>query len=356
VDVEAAMGSAVLGRMDTEIPLSAEESRQLGINLHFVTHIFPQQAQSKAVDLLKNILPKKAHPTADEQKLLRRYNTPKGGISSYFGSAEEVNVKSMTFIELSKIVAYGDVAYGKGVRCPRDGQPDCSIVDAVYPRGCSQKATLFLSWVWGYTLATALSAVNNYSDNHNIKGSECFIWWCFFQNNQFRMLGDSGQKQTFATLCSVFGTQLQEVGQMVCMLDHIEESRYSKRLWCLFEVYVAATSGIPMDVMLPVESTDEVDHLMLNGGLRTLKAAIEVDAEKATASFPEDQEGIRSLIEDMEGGYDTLNMIVRRSLGNSMMLEISKAIGISSPPRTPASMASRSFKTKSMKSMIAIDC
>jgi hypothetical protein len=312
----------------TPIRPDAKESRELGINLRFVIDVFPQEAQEKAEQLVKELLPKKTQLSADEQQLLHRYSTPKGWTSAIWLNQHELKVEDMTFIELSKIVAYGDVAYGKGLQCPRDGMPNCSIVDAVYPKGYSQKATLFLSWVWGYKFATALSALKNYSATHeDMRVEECFIWWCFFQNNQWRMLGDSGEKQSFDSLRAVFGTQLRNVGRMVSMLDQIEDSRYSKRLWCLFEVHVATEAEIPMEVMLPYEAEGEMEALIARGGFKKVKAAVQVDSEKATASVPEDQEGIRALIETMDGSYDTLNLVVRDSLKKSLHKQFIQALG-----------------------------
>jgi hypothetical protein len=44
--------------------------------------------------------------------------------------------------------------------CPRDGQPDCSIVDALQAQSKSAKATWFLSWVWGYKFSTVYKALD----------------------------------------------------------------------------------------------------------------------------------------------------------------------------------------------------
>jgi hypothetical protein len=298
------------------------ESRELGISLQFVADIFPDEAQEKTRRLVNDVLPGKANRSVEEEELLVKY----GGKSFWSMFKNTIDVKHMDFIDLSKITAYGDVAYGKGVRCPRDGLPDCSIVDAVYSKGFSQKATIFLSWVWGYKLAMAISALKNYCATHpTIKREECFIWWCFFQNNQFRMLG-SDEKQSFDSLREIFGTQLRHVGRMVCMMDRVADSSYADRLWCLFEVYVATEGKIPTEVMLPEEATKEVESLIASGGFGKVKAAIKVEAENAKASFAEDETGIKTLIERMPGSYATVNERVRKSLRRSVLVEFAKAL------------------------------
>ena len=49
-------------------------------------------------------------------------------------------------------MACSEDAVGKDKVCPRDGQPDCSIVDAFWYRrdGSAGAANQFLSWAWGY--------------------------------------------------------------------------------------------------------------------------------------------------------------------------------------------------------------
>jgi hypothetical protein len=309
--------------------MSAEESRQLGINLYFVTHILPYEAQRKAEMLVNEILPKKTQLTKCEAELFKQYGkktTLFAQAATSLWSEEKINVHDMTFIELSKIIAYGENAYGKGLVCPRDGMVDCSIVDAVHSSGHSQKATLFLSWVWGYKFSRALSALRNYHATHpEIRGESCFIWWCFFQNNQYRMLG-SGEPQSFDSLRSVFSTQLRNVGNMCCMLDRTYDSTYVQRLWCLFEVYVAAEEEIPIEVMLPESSIMDMEKAIKTGGFKGLKANLVVEAEKATATYEADEQGIKALIQEMPGGYSTLNEIVSKSLKQSVKREIDKAL------------------------------
>ena len=40
------------------------------------------------------------------------------------------------FHQVAGLLAYGPLALGKGQHCPRDGRPDCSIVDALEATSC----------------------------------------------------------------------------------------------------------------------------------------------------------------------------------------------------------------------------
>ena len=66
--------------------------------------------------------------------------------------------KNPNFHQVAGLLAYGPLALGKHLCCPRDGQPDCSIVDALQAESSSAKATWFLSWVWGYSFSTVYKA------------------------------------------------------------------------------------------------------------------------------------------------------------------------------------------------------
>jgi len=199
---------------------------------------------------------------------------------------------------------------------------DCSIVDGVRLQGWSALATLFISWVWAFALRDAISALRNFLRNYDGK-KRLFLWWCFFQNNQFRILGNK-QKQSFETLRDIFGTQVQSIGRMVCMMDKITGSEYSRRLWCLFEVAMCVEHHIPMEVMIPEKSQKEVETLLAEG-FHAVNDAIVIDSESAKATMIEDQENIKKLIET-QTSYTEVNRSVRKALRRGILNEIARAL------------------------------
>jgi len=55
------------------------------------------------------------------------------------------------FHQVAGLLAYGPLAFGKGQYCPRDGRPDCSIVDALEATSCLDLlmfCTLIVSRRW----------------------------------------------------------------------------------------------------------------------------------------------------------------------------------------------------------------
>ena len=219
----------------------------------------------------------------------------------------------MNFVELSKIAAYGPLAFGKDKVCPRDGVIDCSIVDGVREDGYSGKATFFLSWVWVYTWDTVIAALQFFvkSQPQGFDPTKHYLWWCFFVNNQFRIL-EAKQHQSFDSLQETFKTQLQEAGHMLCMFDKVSESGYAQRLWCIFEILKATEAGIPMEVILPESVADDVFEL-IRQGRDVASQTISIHSEAARATSEEDQENIRNLIQTTTS-YQAVNATVQKAL------------------------------------------
>jgi L1 cell adhesion molecule like protein len=313
VNLKSAQDTAAMAIAAAKATEERETSCQLGISFKFVTEVLPSEAKEMRRRLVEDVLPHKTELSEKEKKLLDNYSAAGGS---------PPDVKEIDFFELAQYVAYGDVAYGKGMKCPRDGQMYCSIVDGVRGRGFSKKANLFISWVWGYTFLKALLALMHFKETHTDLDTErCHFWWCFFQNNQHRLLGDMIQ-QSFEALKNIFSSQLRACGSMICMLNTVKDSRYALRLWCLFEVFIATEEDIPLEIMIPGSAFEELDDMVRKDGLRALAIATEVHTENAKATMPEDEANIKKLIEGMPGGYSTVNEVVSQALKKAVVKEI----------------------------------
>eukprot|EP00930_Biecheleria_cincta_P021843 TRINITY_DN16062_c0_g1_i2.p1 TRINITY_DN16062_c0_g1~~TRINITY_DN16062_c0_g1_i2.p1 ORF type:complete len:1086 (+),score=137.38 TRINITY_DN16062_c0_g1_i2:418-3258(+) len=222
------------------------------------------------------------------------------------------------FEQMAPVIAYGDNALGKGLICPRDGEYDCSLTDALSmnqappkeseassmthrlttanfdvirqrigvlrPTAASEgseacdnapcinttstttnstvrslgkqrsgKANRFLSWAWRYKKNMVLQALRQHARKTNLNPEDICIWWCWFCNNQFRLLQEKVARSP-AELQEVFGDTLKSVGRMWMCLDRIKDSLYTTRIWCVFELYIATTTDVPCDVIMDTES------------------------------------------------------------------------------------------------------
>eukprot|EP00931_Biecheleriopsis_adriatica_P041165 TRINITY_DN23560_c0_g1_i1.p1 TRINITY_DN23560_c0_g1~~TRINITY_DN23560_c0_g1_i1.p1 ORF type:complete len:1357 (-),score=248.40 TRINITY_DN23560_c0_g1_i1:122-4111(-) len=214
------------------------------------------------------------------------------------------------FIAISPLYAYGEQSPGCGMVCPRDGKENCSIVDAVYLQEDSGPADQFVSWVWAYPLSVMFGALMSWQRNKDAEWvKKQKLWWCYFCNNQFRLLLE---KLTASTedLVGIFGDNVSRVGKMWLVLDKMEDSQYVKRLWCIFEVFVACRRDIPCSILLPGDGVENGNTLTT---IDELVGACKIRAEDAKASVQEDENGIKRIIE--EGiGFSAVNDAVERQL------------------------------------------
>eukprot|EP00438_Fugacium_kawagutii_P002501 Skav209094 [mRNA] locus=scaffold207:1003485:1005680:- [translate_table: standard] len=239
------------------------------------------------------------------------------------------------FHQLASLLAYGPHALGKGQICPRDGLPDCSIVDALHHQNQSSKATWYLSWVWGYTLDTVSRALSSWWHRVRIKmGQDAleaeehdeYVWWCFFVNNQFRMLA-AGSVEEHGDLVDMFGRQLEGIGRMIICLDRFDKSQYTCRIWCILELFVAVKRHIPITLAFDHRDLDFIDTQVTS--LHDVYTLCRVDSEQARASLTEDEYTIKSRIRQEHGSFQFVNRTVEQLLVTEVLqyLELENKAG-----------------------------
>lgn len=257
----------------------AQESRLLGISLNWVLNEFTE-------------------------KVRRRW--PK----SY---------KSMSFVDL-KVLTTEENGYGWNLVCPRDHKLHCSVVDAVHGYGHSKSADVFLSWVWRYFLETVCTALaawreENPGDHH--------VWWCYYQNNQRRLEEESGSSEDLA---ETFGGRLKDVGKMLMLMDTVRSSAYASRLWCLFEVFIAAEMDIPIQACI-AETGRIAFRDMIESGSSELFSYnnLKVNSETAKATMQADEDHIKSKIR-RESSFQKVDHVVSLALRRSVRGSVSQAV------------------------------
>eukprot|EP00931_Biecheleriopsis_adriatica_P084073 TRINITY_DN5777_c0_g1_i4.p1 TRINITY_DN5777_c0_g1~~TRINITY_DN5777_c0_g1_i4.p1 ORF type:complete len:1558 (-),score=201.81 TRINITY_DN5777_c0_g1_i4:84-4205(-) len=214
------------------------------------------------------------------------------------------------FKQMAPLFSYGEHAPGFGMTCPRDGMPNCSIVDAVILEGDSGPADQFVSWVWTYQLSVMTGALSSWMRNKDVAwAKKQKIWWCYFCNNQFRMLLEKASKST-AELIDTFGNNVGRVGRMWMVFDGLTDSQYIGRIWCIFEAYVCCKQDIPCSILAP---GSQGAHGSTSLRVHELVDACKVYAQNAKASVKEDEDGIKHFIEK-DIGFEAVNEAVERQL------------------------------------------
>ncbi len=80
--------------------------------------------------------------------------------------------------------------------------------------------------------------------------STCFV----FCNNQYRILGEGASKNGSDDLATVFESRLVRIVQVVALLDKWQDPEYLKRVWTIYEQFIAAKLGVPLEMILPPEA------------------------------------------------------------------------------------------------------
>eukprot|EP00435_Cladocopium_sp_Y103_P068334 s1257_g31.t1 len=201
-----------------------------------------------------------------------------------------------TFNDMKEEFWLGQDPIGKDIICPRDGKPGCALVDWI-PRADRREQTHFLSWTWKYTLGQLRSALEMFKMNATPArdASSIFFYICFFVNNQYRIIVD-GVAAGSDDLENSFKVNLNRSGRMVAVLDTWEDPVYLKRVWTVYEQFVACSYGLPVEFVMPDASMASLQDHIRQGewGLEKVTASIcKVDSEKAEAWKPEDEEKVK---------------------------------------------------------------
>ena len=83
------------------------------------------------------------------------------------------------FYQMVDVIAKGERGIGYQKICPRDGQPGCSIVDAVDERHRG-KVTHFVSWCWQYKLNDFVSAISSWVQREGLDPLDVCLWVSWF--------------------------------------------------------------------------------------------------------------------------------------------------------------------------------
>lgn len=235
------------------------------------------------------------------------------------------------FHQIAPLLAHGKYALGKGRFCPRDGKVDCSIVDALYHKKLSARANQFASWVWGYKISIMISALKQWLKRAGDLPEPQNIWWCFFCNNQFRVILSEADVST-EDLAQAFRENLQRVGKMWMVMDKWHGSDYVKRLWCVFEVHVACAEDIPCQVLIPSEHDEDACKVLTSeSSIMEIYNALKVNAQSASASKQADADGIRRIIQKGKD-FNEINKTVERQLRLAVMDALVEAATATTSP------------------------
>ena len=226
-----------------------------------------------------------------------------------------------TFNDMKEAFWLREDPIGSDIICPRDGLPGCALVDWI-PRADRREQTHFMSWTWRYSTGQLRSALEMFRVNSRpvLDCNSIFFYMCFFANNQYRIIVD-GSAAGSDNLENSFQTNLTRIGKMVAVLDTWKDPVYLKRVWTVYEQFVACDLGLPVEFVMPKKSMSSLHDKIKQGesGLKEIRDSIcRVDSERAEAWDPRDEARV------MLGALS--RFLFKRNMHNAFDVSIQKFI------------------------------
>merc|ERR1712217_263799 len=185
-------------------------------------------------------------------------------------------------------------------------------------------ANRFLSWVWGYNLSIAMSALTEWAERQqnsdaNFDIASIYIWWCFFCNNQYRLLSNT-QAESTEYLAKVFGDKLKNIGKILVLFDSVDNSMYVKRIWCIFESYMASKEDVPCTLIMPESAANLA--FSRSSSIDALLNCCNINAAEASATVKGDEVAIKQMIVSQYGSFDKVNEAVETAVIKYMLSSV----------------------------------
>jgi hypothetical protein len=116
-----------------------------------------------------------------------------------------------------------------------------------------------------------------------------------------------------------FKSRVVGIGRVLVMMRPWGDPENLKRIWCIFECFMALKIGCEFSIVMPPRESDHMaiqlfsPHTSEHGFDSLYKALNNIDLEQANSSIPEDRILILAWIRE-EMGFKKVNMLVRDRL------------------------------------------
>jgi tetratricopeptide (TPR) repeat protein len=205
---------------------------------------------------------------------------------------------------------------GQDMSCPRDQRTHCAYVDCLDDRDAGI-ATHMLSYTWGYTIGDIVEGLTLFCQLEKLDPEKTFFWICCLCINQHRVkeAQAAGETVSFEAFKDEFGDRVSSIGHIVALMAPWNDPFYTKRVWCDFEMYTAASMGsdkCKISVVMPPAEAADMRKTLTSGPINNPKlweALQNVKIEHAQASVQEDKDRILQLISSSTG-FHALNSTV----------------------------------------------
>jgi hypothetical protein len=159
-----------------------------------------------------------------------------------------------------------------------------------------------LTWFWGLTATTVVSALVNHCQKKGLDRFETFVWQCALCNNQFRIEATKarGEFEEFEPFKNMFEHRVRSIGRIVALISPWNDPEILKRVWCNFEINIATApeSGIEFNVVLPTLDEQAMTRSLTESGVDSVYRAYEsVRIQRSSATVKDDVLNIMKIID-----------------------------------------------------------
>eukprot|EP00438_Fugacium_kawagutii_P020405 Skav231243 [mRNA] locus=scaffold411:103200:103754:- [translate_table: standard] len=139
------------------------------------------------------------------------------------------------------------------------------------------------------------------------------FYMCFFVNNQFRIIVERAATGS-ENLSEMFKQSLLRTGHMVAILDSWQNPVYLRRVWTIYEQFLACSQGLNVVMVMPEAPMTSLQGQIFKGrvGIKDITVSLSrVDSARAEAWDPTDAERVKSEIRNTVGFEEVNRHVVR---------------------------------------------
>ncbi|XP_063720839.1 uncharacterized protein LOC134847623 [Symsagittifera roscoffensis] len=189
-----------------------------------------------------------------------------------------------------------------------------------------KEANIFVSYPWSADVIEVMQCLLDFAARNPLgAGKECYFWMDCFVINQHSVKTNMSPD----SLEDYMDKTIRGCGHMVQVLTKWTSPVAFKRLWCVFECFIAEKCAIPVFFVQPQEEEKLLIRCLLEKGIGSSNPIanqyFKVDSRKAAATLADDKKVLEDAIE-MYIGYGKLNEVIKQQLRNYLTDTLKRTI------------------------------
>eukprot|EP00937_MAST-01D_sp_MAST-1D-sp2_P006852 g6852.t1 len=163
--------------------------------------------------------------------------------------------------------------------------------------------TAFISYAWSYPYRLLIDIVERFEEEHPPAiGARYYYFLDQLSLNQHQFVDEgANQNELQNQLVQVLESNMKSAAHVLMCLHPWSRPVPLRRMWCLFELFVAVQSKVKLTMCFGAEDADALYAAVANGNFSAEEAVGEIDAANAGASVVADKQMIMKLIHAQVG-------------------------------------------------------